>query len=141
MPRPKKKRQIYQLPNALYFKPQGIPMHALEEVFLTLDEAEALRLSDIEGLSQEQAANVMDVSRATFGRIVNKAHNKVADAIFHGKALRIEFAAPVNDFEDSAYCPDCNRTFIIRNGKKRKKACPNGHIFKGVGRQYPDEMD
>ncbi len=55
-----------------------------------MDELEALRLADVEGLYQEEAARQMNISRATFGRIVEAAHRKVADAILHGKALRIE---------------------------------------------------
>jgi predicted DNA-binding protein (UPF0251 family) len=55
-----------------------------------MDELEALRLADVEGLYQEEAARQMNVSRATFGRIVEEAHRKVADAILHGKALRID---------------------------------------------------
>ena len=65
-------------------------MLELEVVVMTLDEFEALRLSDLEGLYQEQAAAQMNVSRATFGRILRSAHRKVADAIVHGKAMRIE---------------------------------------------------
>lgn len=59
-------------------------------VTLTLDEYEAIRLADREGLYQEEAAERMGVSRATFGRIVDVAHRKIAEAITDGKALRIE---------------------------------------------------
>jgi predicted DNA-binding protein (UPF0251 family) len=65
-------------------------MRELEEVVLALDEFEALRLADLEGLYQEQAAERMNVSRPTFGRILEAAHRKLADALVHGKALRIE---------------------------------------------------
>jgi predicted DNA-binding protein (UPF0251 family)/predicted Fe-Mo cluster-binding NifX family protein len=71
-------------------KPAGIPARVLEEVLLGFDEAEALRLADLEGLYQEAAARSMGVSRQTFGRIVEIARHKVADAILNGKALRIE---------------------------------------------------
>jgi Predicted DNA-binding proteins len=57
---------------------------------LGLDEAEALRLADLEGLYQEAAARSMGVSRQTFGRIVESARGKVADAILNGKALKVE---------------------------------------------------
>lgn len=72
------------------FKPIGIPVRELEEVLMTLDEFEAIRLADLDGLYQEQAASKMNVSRATFSRIVDSARRKVADALVHGKALRIE---------------------------------------------------
>jgi predicted DNA-binding protein (UPF0251 family) len=72
------------------FKPQGVPTRQLESVVMTLDEFEALRLSDLDGLYHEQAASKMNVSRATFSRIVDVARRKTADALVHGKALRIE---------------------------------------------------
>ena len=65
-------------------------MSALELVTLTFDEIEALRLGDLEGLYQEQAAEKMNVSRQTFGRIIDSAHKKIADALVNGKALSIE---------------------------------------------------
>jgi predicted DNA-binding protein (UPF0251 family)/predicted Fe-Mo cluster-binding NifX family protein len=71
-------------------KPAGIPARELEEVILGFDEAEALRLADLEGLYQEAAARSMGVSRQTFGRIVETARRKAADAILNGKALRID---------------------------------------------------
>jgi len=72
-----------------YFKPQGIPMCALEEIELALDEVEAMRLTDIEDLYQAEAAERMGVSRQTLGNIIARAHKKVALAIMQGKALRI----------------------------------------------------
>jgi uncharacterized protein len=65
-------------------------MRELEEVVMTLDEFEAIRLADLEGLYQEDAAARMGISRPTFGRVLAAAHGKVADALAHGKALRIE---------------------------------------------------
>jgi predicted DNA-binding protein (UPF0251 family) len=61
----------------------------LEQVSLTVDELEAIRLADLEGLYQEKAAQRMNVSRQTFGRIIEAAHKKIADALVHGKALSI----------------------------------------------------
>lgn len=57
---------------------------------MTLDEFEAMRLADLDRLYQEQAAQQMNVSRPTFSRIIDSAHRKIADALVHGKALRIE---------------------------------------------------
>jgi predicted DNA-binding protein (UPF0251 family) len=65
-------------------------MPELEVVVMSLDEFESVRLADLGGLYQEQAAEQMGVSRPTFSRIVESAHRKVADALVHGKALRIE---------------------------------------------------
>jgi predicted DNA-binding protein (UPF0251 family) len=72
------------------FKPAGVPIRGLEEVVITLDEVEAVRLADLEGLYQEQAAVRMEVSRPTFSRIVESAHHKIAEALIQGKALKIE---------------------------------------------------
>jgi predicted DNA-binding protein (UPF0251 family) len=72
------------------FHPEGIPALDLAGIVLTLDEFEAIRLADLEGLYQEQAAERMSVSRPTFGRILASAHRKVAEALAHGKTLKIE---------------------------------------------------
>jgi predicted DNA-binding protein (UPF0251 family) len=78
------------MPSADYFKPRGIPMIYLEEVALSVDELEAVRLADMEGQYHEKAARSMGVSRATFGRIVETARRKIAQALVLGKALKIE---------------------------------------------------
>jgi uncharacterized protein len=88
--RPKSCRLVKDLPKVRAFKPQGIPGRELEEVVLTVDEMEALRLADLEGLYQQTAAERMNVSRQTFGRIIDSAHRKVAEAIIHGKSIVIE---------------------------------------------------
>lgn len=90
MPRPCCLRHVGFKPPAGFFKPAGVPACALEQVTLTLDEVEALRLADLNGLYQEQAAKQMKISRPTFARIVEEARRKVADALIHGKALRLE---------------------------------------------------
>ena len=89
MPRPKKNRRLRCDPASLYFKPRGIPMRQLENIELERDEIEALKLADFDGLSQEEAAAKMEISRATFGRIIKNARNKIADAIINGKAIKI----------------------------------------------------
>jgi len=73
-----------------YFKPARIPMKELEVVSLTLEEAEAVRLSDLEDLEQEEAAKKMGVSRRTYWRELQSARKKIADALVNGKAIRIE---------------------------------------------------
>jgi uncharacterized protein len=96
MSRPKKCRCINCSPNTLYFKPKGLPLVQLEEVLLSLDGFEAIRLADHLGLYHEEAAAKMSVSRATFGRILDSARGKVADAIINGKALKIEANSSTN---------------------------------------------
>ena len=90
MARPRHCRRVGSMPESNYFKPRGIPLSMLEVVILTVDEFEAIRLADLEGLYQDQAAQKMNVSRQTFGRIIESAHKKVAEALTKGKALKIE---------------------------------------------------
>lgn len=90
MPRPCKCRRIYGSPQADYFKPRAVPMTQLEEIVLTVDEFEAIRLADLQGLYQENAAKKMNISRQTFGNIIQSAHLKIADTIVNAKALKIE---------------------------------------------------
>ena len=90
MPRPLKPRWINFDPQSFFFMPQRMPLPSVDLVLLTIDELEALRLADLQKMSQEEAARVMNVSRATFGRIASQARGKVADALVHGKGICIE---------------------------------------------------
>jgi predicted DNA-binding protein (UPF0251 family)/predicted Fe-Mo cluster-binding NifX family protein len=90
MSRPRKCRMVSQIPSVIYFKPRGIPMRQLAEVYLPLEGFEALRLADLEGCKHEEAAKKMNVSRQTFGRILSQARHSVAEAMVHGFALRID---------------------------------------------------
>ena len=90
MPRPPKCRRVAFLPNVTYFKPAGIPLRALDEVRLSVEEAEAIRLKDLEGLEQEEGAERMNISRPTFQRVLASARQRMADALVNGKAIRIE---------------------------------------------------
>ena len=87
MPRPKKPRFVSSYPTIAAFVPQGMPISG--EVMLTVEELEAIRLSDFEGLDQESAANLMQVSRQTYGRILASARHIVGEALVTGKALRV----------------------------------------------------
>lgn len=89
MTRPKKDRCLRFDPEVLYFKPRGIPLSTLEEEELFHDELEALKLHDVDGLDQIEAAKKMNVSQPTFGRILDKAYKKIATAIVKGKAIKI----------------------------------------------------
>ncbi len=90
MPRPKKCRMVNAPPGVRLFKPQGIPARQLEEIYLSLEGYEALRLADMEGLRQDEAAERMHVSRQTFGRILSDARRAVTEVIVRGLVLRIE---------------------------------------------------
>lgn len=89
MPRPPRCRLVQDNPSVTYFKPQGIPLRDLAEVCLAVDSFEAIRLADLAGLSMEEAAARMGVSRHTFGRILAEGRRAVAEALVDGRALRI----------------------------------------------------
>ncbi len=88
MPRPKKPRFVSGYPTLTAFIPEGVPISG--EVSLSVEELEAIRLSDFEGLDQESAANLVEVSRQTYGRILAHARSIISEALITGKALRIE---------------------------------------------------
>jgi len=90
MARPKKKRCIYNDPGLRYFKPRGIPLTQLNIIHIELDEYEAIRLSDLLGMSQIEAAKHMNVSRGTYQRILNSAHKKIAEALDKNCAIELK---------------------------------------------------
>lgn len=123
MPRPKHCRRIACLPGASLFKPAGMPARALGEVVLNVDEFEALRLADYEGLYQEDAAGRMGVSRPTFGRIVEQARTKVARALVEGLALRIE-GGEIEMADMRAFECECGHVWEVPFGTGRPAECP-----------------
>ena len=124
MARPPCCRFVDEPPACTYFKPRGVPLCRLEEVVLGLDEVEALRLADREGLYQEAAAERMGVSRATFGRIVEAARRKVADALVGGKALCLEGGVVARGDRRTFRCSDCRHVWDLPFGTGRPAACP-----------------
>lgn len=90
MPRPRKHRHLSYTARPAIYKPAGVPLFELRQVVLLAEELEALRLTDLEERSQEEAAAQMAVSRSTFQRILTRAHRQVALALNEGYALRIE---------------------------------------------------
>jgi len=127
MPRPVRCRRVCLSPDCTYFKPAGVPTSALAEVVVTVDELEALRLADVEGLYHEQAADRMRVSRRTFGRIINSAHRKVAQALIKGMALRIERRSgrdSLKNEERTFCCADCDHRWQVPFGTGRPSECP-----------------
>jgi uncharacterized protein len=110
MSRPFKCRRVNFVPGVTYFKPAGIPLRILEEIQLTVEELEAIRLKDLESMEQEQGAEKMNISRQTFQRVLAAARQKVADALLNGKAIRIEGG----NYEI------VNRSFRCRSGHERE---------------------
>jgi predicted DNA-binding protein (UPF0251 family) len=90
MPRPKRFRWVLRQPGVTYFKPQGVPLRFLEEVSLTVDELEALRLADFQGMDQTKAAEKMKISQSTFQRTLTSARKKISQGLVEGKAIKIK---------------------------------------------------
>ena len=89
MVRPRKRRRLSRRPQAMIYKPAGVPLDGLRQVSLLAEELEALRLADLEGLAQSQAAERMGVSRSTFQRMLERARRQVALALTEGQALAL----------------------------------------------------
>ena len=125
MVRPQKDRMVAFNPEISYFKPRGIPMIDLEEVCLTVDQREAIRLSDLLGMSHEDAGRRMGVSRATFGRIIQRARNAVADALINGKAINVEGGNyRIISKARLFHCTHCNLEWEAPFGSGRPRQCP-----------------
>lgn len=140
-------RKVSSIPQVTYFKPAGIRLTELEEVKLLVEEAEAIRLKDLDGLEQEECAGKMNVSRTTYSRILDSARQKIADALLNGKAIRIEggnfematrrfrciagheWEVPFESLITSSpeVCPECKTPSIM-------PLFPSG-IFPGKGQQ------
>lgn len=90
MARPRLFRRVGFQPDVVYFKPAGVRMVDLVESAITVDEFEAIRLKDLEGMEQEECAKKMNISQPTFHRLVTEARKKIADAIVNGKAIKIK---------------------------------------------------
>ncbi|MBW6486796.1 MAG: DUF134 domain-containing protein [Syntrophobacterales bacterium] len=125
MPRPKCCRQIFAMPEKISFKPEGERAALFVEVLLNLDEYEAIRLADLEGLYQAQAAARMNISRQTFGRIIEAAHRKVADVLVNGKVLKIEGGSVSMREEKPDRLPGCRRALGPECGKCSERGCPH----------------
>lgn len=124
MARPECCRNINSLPDTAYFKPRGVPLSGLEEVVLALDEFEAIRLADLEGLYHDAAAEKMGISRQTFGRILESARHKVADFLSGGKALKIEGGNVTMPRQRTFVCDACKHEWPEPFGTGRPQKCP-----------------
>jgi len=117
MPRPLIPRQVSDTLPAATFAPEPARATGLEPARLTLDGLEALRLADLEGLYQEEAARRMGVSRATFARVLAGARRQVADALVNGKALSISGGVIDPRLAEAWPCP------VHGEGRRRGRGC------------------
>lgn len=146
MARPVKWRRVEFIPSVQYFVPSDIDVDKLQENVLRVEELEAIRLKDLEGLEQEDCAARMEVSRQTFQRVLNAAREKIADSLIYGKAIRIEGGnytrniCPVKCLDcgkkwNESYenfdkvlngkynCPDCDSKRLVCARGEKKKFC------------------
>lgn len=115
MPRPRKSRRVGRPPAFICFKPRAVSFRNLKKVVLSLDEFEAIRLADHEGLEHVAAAERMNISRPTFTRLIEAARRKTAQAIVEGAALLIE-GGSVDVEGDFCRCPRCGGVREHRRG-------------------------
>ncbi len=125
MPRGQKQRYIAEQPQVTLFKPAGVRTSGLARVVLSVDELEAIRLADFEGLYHDSAAERMGISRPTFGRLVAAARQKVADAIVNGKALVIQGGTVAIGEMHSFVCAACGHTFACSPAAHPATTCTN----------------
>jgi len=134
--RPRKIRRVGFNPELTYFKPAGIPLRHIPILELKVEEAEAIRLSDYEGLDQQSAAKKMDVSRITYLRVLHTAHKKVSEALILGKGLSIKGGDFVMKPKgrnkrglggtEYCMCPECGKKVIHQKGTPcYERKCPD----------------
>lgn len=144
MPRPQKERVVHKPPLFAEFKPTGIARKYLQQTSLSLDEYESIRLADYNGLSHNEAADEMEISRSTFTRLIEQARKKIASFIIKGESLIIEggnihFRNNIIKCQDCGYmfninintsfsqCPECNSANLLNlaGGFGHGKCCTN----------------
>jgi predicted DNA-binding protein (UPF0251 family) len=129
MPNRRRYRRIAMPPPMEGFKPFGVPMRKLEPVVLLYEEYEAIRLADYEKLTQEKAAQKMNISRPTFTRLYDKARKNIAKAFVEGKAIFIQGGNYVTD--DYWYrCYNCHETMITMKPAKHCRICNSDNIVQ-----------
>jgi predicted DNA-binding protein (UPF0251 family) len=125
MARPKRLRRLTFAPPVHSFFPAGRESHPnrKEMVIITMDEFEALRLADLECLSQEEAAKKMSISRATFGRIIESGRSKVARALVQGCCIEISGGAYMFGRGRYLQCPRCRCRQSRDAGERKHVEC------------------
>ena len=120
MPRPRKGRMVCCLPRNNMFGPLGSSPRG-EDVVMSVEEYEAIRLLDLEGLTQEEAAERMEVARTTVQRMYATARQKVAWALVDGSILRIEGG-------DYQFYPEGEEAFACGRCGRRKRGRGEGRV-------------
>jgi predicted DNA-binding protein (UPF0251 family) len=123
MVRPQKERGIKEPPRVQSFKPIGIPGAFIDRIDVTIDEFEAIRLADVEGLDHQEASERIGISRSTFSRLVERAHKKIAEALVNVKELFIE-GGNVHFRKNLFRCGKCGNAISIDINRPRPQKCP-----------------
>jgi predicted DNA-binding protein (UPF0251 family) len=119
MGRPKKCRWVETEPGVTFFKPRGIPLRSLQQIVITVDELEAMRLADFLEMTQEEVAQRMQVSRPTVTRMLSRAHRAVAEALVHGKAICIQGG----DYRVGQQCQSCGQWSVLGEEGTAMEGC------------------
>lgn len=134
MPRPQKERIVNQPPLYSSFKPTGVRKSGLQQLTLTLDEYEAVRLADYLEMEHEEAAGEMEISRSTFTRLLERARKKVSAFLIEGKELCIE-GGRIHFRGNIIRCLSCGHVF--NTGFDREvtlcPACGSGDLLDMAG--------
>ena len=117
MPRPRKWRKVCCLPQSNRFGPLNVPINYEDFISMTVDEYETIRLIDLEGFTQEECSNQMNVARTTVQGIYDCARKKLAESLVRGKVLRIEGGEYMlcDGLEEACRCGGCRRHRGQRN--------------------------
>jgi predicted DNA-binding protein (UPF0251 family) len=106
-------------PGVTFFKPRGIPLRSLQQIVITVDELEAMRLADFLEMTQEEVAQRMQVSRPTVTRMLSRAHRAVAEALVHGKAICIQGG----DYRVGQQCQSCGQWVVLGEDGTGTEGC------------------
>ena len=136
MARPHRPRQVACLPRTSLFKPVGVPARDLEHLVLKIDELEAMRLVDLEGLSHEQAAQSLGVSRQTVGRLLEQGRRIVTEALLKARTLGIE--GGTFEVAPAPPCRGCGQSHVLAPGELPGTcpACAGPGLGGGRGRGH-----
>jgi predicted DNA-binding protein (UPF0251 family) len=132
------KRRVSCFPKATYYKPREVPFYDLETVNLSIENLEALRLCDLLNVEQNDAAEMMGVSRKTFWNDLQKARERVVDALVNGKAIEISGGEYINSSECQIdfICKGCENEWKLQCYEGRPTICPkcgSGIIYRISG--------
>lgn len=136
MSRPIKKRFVCHRITYNDFGPLADAAKDVKKIVLKADQLEAMRLADLEGMSQNDAAEMMNVSRQTFGRIIEEARKTVTFALINGYKLSLDYDANTEVCSRTVKCSDCgyqwSQAFAQKSDKEECPACKSTNVIKLV---------